>query len=80
MNDKFDELAKGMAQSVTRALLCLAMAAQLAVPAHADNFKVGPLIEVSKNPDPLAGNNRAVDAAAGGMPVVIRLHSDQLPV
>jgi len=55
MNDKFDELAEGMAQSITRVLLCVAMAAQLAVHAHADNFKLGPLIQVSKNPDPLAG-------------------------
>ena len=55
MNDKFDELAKGLARSVTRTLLCLAMAAQLAVEARASNFKLGPLIQVSKDPDSLAG-------------------------
>ena len=40
MNDKFDELAKGMAQSVTRALLCLAVAAQFASPARAEDLYV----------------------------------------
>src|SRR5437870_13062498 len=61
MNDKFDEkLAKGLAQSVARALLCLAVAAQLAAPARANDFRLGPLIDVS-DPDALAacGSNGA---------------------
>ncbi len=51
MNDKFDELAKGLAQSVTRAIACLALAAS----AWASDFRLGPLVQVSKDPDPLAG-------------------------
>lgn len=36
-------------------LACLALAAQLAVRAYANGFSIGPLIQVSKDPDPLAG-------------------------
>src|SRR5207249_10995398 len=40
---------------IARTLLCLAMAAQLAAEARASTFKLGPLIQVSKDPDSLAG-------------------------
>jgi hypothetical protein len=40
MNDQFDELAKNLAQSVTRALLCLAAAAQFAWAARAADIYV----------------------------------------
>ncbi len=66
------ELARGLAQSVTRpgALkqfgaglgkrfltrgLCLAAIALSSGRTFADDFRVGPLIQVSRNPDPLAG-------------------------
>src|SRR5438093_10198566 len=55
MNDQFAELTNGLARSVTRALLCLAVAALLGVEVRASNFKLGPLIQVSKEPDSLAG-------------------------
>src|SRR5215471_6959011 len=55
MNDKFDELAKGLALSVSHGLLCLAAAAHFAARAYADGFTIGPLIQVSKDPDLLAG-------------------------
>src|SRR5438093_7255227 len=51
MNDKFDELAMGLAQSVSRTLLCLAVAAQFAGLARASDFRRGPLIGLS-DPDP----------------------------
>jgi len=49
MNDKFDELAKGLAQSVTFRLVtatiaCLGVATQISGPARANDFRVGPLI------------------------------------
>src|SRR2546427_3609 len=47
MNDKFDELAKGLAQSASRALLCLALAALIGAPARATDFKRGPLVQIS---------------------------------
>ena len=53
MNDKFDELAKGLAQSVTRAFLFLALAAQADMAARANDFRLGPGIDVS-DPDALA--------------------------
>src|SRR6266404_2376966 len=56
MNDKFDQLAKNMSQTVTRALLCLALAAPFAWPARANDFQLGPLVLLS-SPDPLAGCN-----------------------
>ena len=60
MNDKFDELAKGLAQFASGALLCLTVAAQLDRPAHANDFRLGPLIDLS-DPDALAvcGSNGA---------------------
>ena len=59
MNDKFDELTKSLAQSVTRraalkefgvcrALLCLAVAAQFAWLARAEDFRRGPLLKISQ--------------------------------
>src|SRR6266516_344512 len=51
MNDKFDELAKNVAHSVTCAIACLVLAAS----ACASGFQLGPLIQVSKDPDVLAG-------------------------
>ena len=56
MKHQFDELAKSLAQSVTRTLRCMAVAAQFAWPALAQDFQHGPLILVS-SPDPLAGCN-----------------------
>jgi hypothetical protein len=53
MNDKFDELAKGMAQSVTHTALLLAVTVQLAMPARANNFRLGPVFDLS-DPDALA--------------------------
>ena len=53
MNDKFDELAKGLTQSVMRGLLWLVVAAQFARLACASDFRRGPLIGLS-DPDPLA--------------------------
>src|SRR5207249_7857141 len=56
MNDKFDELAKGLAQSVTRRgalkkfgldLAALAVSSLGLVPAHANDFKLGPLLNLS---------------------------------
>lgn len=40
MNNKFDELTTGKAQSVTRTLLCLAAAGQFAVGARAEDLYV----------------------------------------
>ena len=40
MNDKFDELAKGLGRSVKRTLLCLAVAAQLTSPGQAGDLYV----------------------------------------
>jgi hypothetical protein len=58
MNDKFDELAKGLAQSVTRrgtpVFLCLAIAAQLALLARASDLRLGPISDLS-DPDVFAG-------------------------
>jgi hypothetical protein len=48
MNDKFD------AQAITRAILCLALAAEITVPARANDFRLGPLIDLS-DPDSFAG-------------------------
>jgi hypothetical protein len=76
MNDKFDELAKGLAQSVTRrgvlkkfclrlvwrsglamrsirATLFLGAVALVGAEIFASDFTVSPLIQVSKDPDPL---------------------------
>src|SRR5437016_4224921 len=69
MNDKFDELTKRLAQSVTRrvalkkfgpglgllgvALAALGLALLLVTPALANVFRVGPLIDLS-DPDALA--------------------------
>jgi len=60
MNDKFDELTKGMVQSVGLSLLCLAATALSEMSAHANDFKLGPLIDLS-DPDALAacGSNGA---------------------
>jgi hypothetical protein len=70
MNDKFDELAKGLSQSVTRRgalnrfgacflfvarVPCAAVAALFAIQACGGNFTIGPLIQVSKDPDSLSG-------------------------
>jgi len=54
MNDKLDGWAKGLAQSLTRKLLCLAVATQFAWPAQANHFKRDPLVRIS-DPYPLAG-------------------------
>src|SRR5437899_2229225 len=77
MNNKFDELAKNMAQSVTRrgalkkfgvGLAGIALASLFALPAHATDFKRGPLVQLSSTspwpgcdpggfgPGPLADN------------------------
>src|SRR5437899_3049643 len=53
MNEKFDELAKEMAQPITRTILCLVVAAQCIVSALADDFRRGPVIDLS-DPDALA--------------------------
>ena len=53
MNNKFDELTKSLAKSVTRSLAFLVLAAQLFSPAHANDFKLGPVQDVS-DPDILA--------------------------
>src|SRR6266404_555212 len=63
MNDKFDVLAKSLAQSAARELLCLAIAASFAWPALANDFKRGPLVEVSR-PNPLAGCDDGCHAPA----------------
>ena len=55
MNDKSDEPANPLAQSSVCALLCLAVVAQFAVTAYANGFTIGPLIQVSQDPDPLTG-------------------------
>ena len=71
MNHKFAELTRGPTQTVTRRgapkkfglawrfltrrLPCLVVAALFAAQAWASNFKLGPLIQVSKDPDTLAG-------------------------
>jgi hypothetical protein len=55
MKDRFDELTKPLARSAVRALTCLAVVAQLAATAYADGFTIGPLIQVSEDPDPLTG-------------------------
>src|SRR5436309_870451 len=56
MNDKFDELTKGLAQSVMRrrplkklrpTLACIALALLGPVMAHANDFKLGPLMSLS---------------------------------
>ena len=70
MNNKFDELTKGLARSVTRALLCLAVAAPLAWPARANDFRLGPLIDLS-DPDALAAcgsNGRETEPSIGVNP------------
>jgi hypothetical protein len=63
MNDKFDEMAKGMEQSATRrgalkksglGLVDIALALLFGLPANANDFKRGPLVEVSR-PNPLSG-------------------------
>jgi hypothetical protein len=80
MNDKFDELAKGLAQSdtrrwalkkfglgfpfLTRTFLCLAVAAQFAVQTHASNFRLGPLIQVSRTRTRWLAAARASDLMA----------------
>src|ERR1051326_391699 len=62
MNNKLDELPKGLAQSVTRRLalkrfgLCLAATAALTHSASGQFSQLGPLVEVSL-PNPLAGCN-----------------------
>ena len=64
MNDKFDQLTKGLAQSVKRrgalkkfgvglnpfrpALLCLSLAGPVALPAGAQPSQLGPLVELSR--------------------------------
>jgi hypothetical protein len=68
MNNQFDELTKGLAQSVTRrgalkefgvglnpfrpALLCLTLAGLMALPAGAQLSQLGPLVELSR-PNPV---------------------------
>src|SRR6266404_4035359 len=42
MNDKFDKLAKGLAQSVTRPLLCVTVAAQFVCLARSADHYVDP--------------------------------------
>jgi hypothetical protein len=54
MNDKFDELAKELAQSRRLTLLCLAVWALSAVLAPANEFRLGPVVDLS-DPDALAG-------------------------
>ena len=54
MNDKFDELAKGLRQSLSRTLLCLAAGALCVLPTRANDFNRGPLLLIS-SPNPLAG-------------------------
>ena len=53
MNDKFDEPAKELAQSIRISFLCLAVGLS-AVSAHANDFKLGPAVDLS-DPDALAG-------------------------
>ena len=54
MSNKFDELANGLTRSVTRTLLCLAVTALSAGSMCANDFRRGPLVQVS-DPNPLAG-------------------------
>ena len=54
MNDKFDEPATGLTQSVRLTSLYLAVAALIVVSARAIDFRLGPLIDLS-DPDALAG-------------------------
>jgi len=65
MNDKFDELTKGLAQSVTRrgalkkfgvGLAGMALACSLSSPLRVTAATLGPLVELSQ-PNPLAGCN-----------------------
>jgi len=60
MNDRFDELAMSMGQSVRLTFLCLAVTAQIAVSARANDFRPGRLIDLS-DPDAFAacGSNGA---------------------
>lgn len=63
MNDPLDELARGLAQSITRRralrvrtvlLLCLTVITQLSAPSRANSFRLGPTIDLS-DPDVFAG-------------------------
>src|SRR5947199_30176 len=54
MNDKLDELAKGLAQSVTRTSLWLGVAVTLVSALHASEFRLGPISDLS-DPDVFAG-------------------------
>ena len=54
MNDKSDQLAKGLRQSLSRTLLCLAAGALCVLPTLANDFNRGPLLLIS-SPNPLAG-------------------------
>src|SRR5258705_6087070 len=60
MSNKFNELAKNMAKSFTRTFLCLVGAAQMAGSARANDFRLGPLVDLS-DPDVFAacGSNGA---------------------
>src|SRR5438105_6483138 len=53
MNNKFDELPRGLTQPITRTLLCMAVAAQFALPTRANDFRLGPIMDLS-DPNALA--------------------------